>query len=68
MYIGSTGVDGLHHLIKELLDNAVDEALAGYCDRIDLHIASDGAVSVSDNGRESRWTSIPKRGSLAWKQ
>jgi len=51
MYIGSTGVDGLHHLIKELLDNAVDEALAGYCDRIDLHIAADGAVSVSDNGR-----------------
>ena len=51
MYIGSTGVDGLHHLIKELLDNAVDEALAGYCDRIDLRIAADGAVSVSDNGR-----------------
>ena len=51
MYIGSTGVDGLHHLIKELLDNAVDEALAGYCDRIDLRIATDGAVSVSDNGR-----------------
>ena len=51
MYIGSTGVDGLHHLIKELLDNAVDEALAGYCDRIDLHLAADGAVSVSDNGR-----------------
>ncbi len=51
MYIGSTGVDGLHHLIKELLDNAVDEALAGHCDRIDLHIAADGAVSVSDNGR-----------------
>ena len=51
MYIGSTGVDGLHHLIKELLDNAVDEALAGYCDRIDMRIAADGAVSVSDNGR-----------------
>ena len=42
MYIGSTGVDGLHHLIKELLDNAVDEALAGHCDRIDLRIAKDG--------------------------
>ncbi len=51
MYIGSTGMDGLHHLIKELLDNAVDEALAGYCDRIDMHLAADGAVSVSDNGR-----------------
>ena len=51
MYIGSTGVDGLHHLIKELLDNAVDEALAGYCDRIELRISADGAVSVSDNGR-----------------
>ena len=51
MYIGSTGVDGLHHLIKELLDNAVDEALAGHCDRIDVHIAGDGAVSVADNGR-----------------
>ena len=51
MYIGSTGPDGLHHLIKEILDNSVDEALAGYCDAIHVTISADGEVSVSDNGR-----------------
>ena len=51
MYIGSTGIDGLHHLIKEILDNSVDEALAGHCDRIDITIAENGEVSVADNGR-----------------
>ena len=51
MYIGSTGVDGLHHLIKEILDNSVDEALAGYCDRIHVAISANGTVSVRDNGR-----------------
>ncbi len=51
MYIGSTGERGLHHLIWEIVDNAVDEALAGYCDRIVLTLLADGAVRVEDNGR-----------------
>jgi DNA gyrase subunit B len=51
MYIGSTGERGLHHLIWEIVDNAVDEALAGYCDRIVLTLAADGAIRVEDNGR-----------------
>ena len=51
MYIGSTGERGLHHLITEIVDNAVDEALAGYCDRIVLTLRADGGVQVIDNGR-----------------
>ncbi|MDO3397204.1 DNA topoisomerase (ATP-hydrolyzing) subunit B [Nocardioides sp. SOB44] len=51
MYIGSTGERGLHHLIWEIVDNAVDESLAGYCDRIVLTLLNDGGVRVEDNGR-----------------
>ena len=51
MYIGSTGERGLHHLIWEIVDNAVDEALAGYCDRIVVTLQADGAIRVEDNGR-----------------
>ncbi|WP_286176041.1 DNA topoisomerase (ATP-hydrolyzing) subunit B [Arthrobacter sp. NEB 688] len=51
MYIGSTGERGLHHLVWEIVDNAVDEALAGYADTIDVILMEDGAVRVKDNGR-----------------
>ncbi|PXA77052.1 DNA topoisomerase (ATP-hydrolyzing) subunit B [Auritidibacter sp. NML100628] len=51
MYIGSTTSRGLHHLVYEVVDNAVDEALAGYCDTIDIAIQADGGLRVSDNGR-----------------
>jgi DNA gyrase subunit B len=51
MYIGSTGPRGLHHLVYEIVDNSVDEALAGHCDTIDIKILADGAVRVADNGR-----------------
>lgn len=51
MYIGSTGPRGLHHLVYEIVDNSVDEALAGYCDNIDVTITKSGDIRVSDNGR-----------------
>lgn len=51
MYIGSTGVRGLHHLVNEIIDNGVDEHLAGYCDQIRVSLEKDGSVTVEDNGR-----------------
>lgn len=51
MYIGSTGKDGLHHLVYEVVDNSVDEALAGFCDKVIVNINKDGSLSVIDNGR-----------------
>ena len=51
MYIGSTDIRGLHHLVQEIVDNSVDEALAGYCDTINVVLNRDGSCSISDNGR-----------------
>ena len=51
MYIGDRAAGGLHHLVYEVLDNSVDEALAGYCDNITVHIHPEGSCTVEDNGR-----------------
>ncbi len=62
MYIGSTGYDGLHHLIKEIADNAIDEAIAGYANNVKITILKDGGVCVDDNGRGIPVDIHPKTG------
>tara|TARA_B100000029_G_scaffold503319_1_gene580019 strand:- start:1154 stop:3088 length:1935 start_codon:yes stop_codon:yes gene_type:complete len=65
MYIGSTDQRGLHHLVYEILDNAVDEAMAGYCTRVEISISEDGWISVVDNGRGIPIDKHPKTGKSA---
>ncbi len=62
MYIGSTGYDGVHHLIKEIADNSIDEAIAGFATRVDVLLQEDGGVTISDNGRGIPVDKHPKTG------
>lgn len=65
MYIGTTDVAGLHHLIKEIVDNSIDEAMAGHCTDIDVILYEDGSVSVEDNGRGIPVDKVDKTGKSA---
>ena len=62
MYIGSTGFDGVHHLIKEIADNSIDEAIAGHASKVEVFILDDGGIKITDNGRGIPVDTHPKTG------
>ena len=66
MYIGSTSARGLHHLVYEVVDNSIDEALAGFCTHIEVTLNDDGSCTITDNGRAYRQGSM-KRENRRWK-
>src|ERR1051325_9328970 len=65
VYTGSTGIDGLHHLVYEIVDNSIDEALAGFCTEVHVVIHIDSSVTVVDNGRGIPTEIMPKEGIAA---
>ena len=68
MYIGDVNVRGLHHLVYEVVDNSIDEAMAGYCNTIDIKILKDNSIRVADNGRgiPTGWHEKEQRSAVVW--
>ena len=67
MYIGDVNVRGLHHLVYEVVDNSIDEALAGYCNKVSVQILENNSIRVEDNGRGIPVDIHPKKDVLLWK-